>query len=178
MRKGTAAEKSAFVPVFSIVFERTERYFCGILQCRQGMAAFLYSFHRDRRLSTPECHRRRNFSWQNVFSKYGAVSRRFCASHHCPPSVRKRSRMFHRMLITKRRWIGRPPKALHWLGQGPIFAGQAVLACTDGHVPVAGKRFTCGQREQSVHRCSAGGLFLSGGAVGRAERRHIRHLGN
>ena len=27
-------------------------------------------------------------------------------------------------------------------------------------------------------RCSAGGLFLSGGAVGRAERRHIRHLGN
>ena len=32
MRKGTAAEKSAFVPVFSIVFERTERYFCGILQ--------------------------------------------------------------------------------------------------------------------------------------------------
>ena len=64
------------------------------------------------------------------------------------------------------------------LGQGPIFAGQAVLACTDGHVPVAGKRLAYGQREQSVHRCSAGGLFLSGGAVGRAERRHIRHLGN
>ena len=64
------------------------------------------------------------------------------------------------------------------LGQGTLFAGQAVLACTDGHVPVAGKRLACGQREQSVHRCSAGGLFLSGGAVGRAERRHIRHLGN
>ena len=110
------------------------------------------------------------------FSKYGAVSHRFCASHHCPPSVRKRSRMFHRMLITKRRWIGRPPKHYIGLGQGPIFAGQAVLACTDGHVPVAGKRLAYGQREQSVHRCSAGGLFLSGGAVGRAERRHIRHL--
>lgn len=45
MRKGTAAEKSAFVPVFSIVFERTERYFCGILQLpsRDGGSYLLLS---------------------------------------------------------------------------------------------------------------------------------------
>ena len=44
-KKGTAAEKSAFVPVFSIVFERTERYFCGILQMpsRDGGISLLLS---------------------------------------------------------------------------------------------------------------------------------------
>ena len=114
MRKGNRRrENQLLYPCFLSFLKEQNGTFAVYCKCRQGMAAFLYSFHRDRRLSTPECHRRRNFSWQNVFSKYGAVSRRLCASHHCPPSVRKRSRMLHRTLITKRRWIGRPPKALH-----------------------------------------------------------------